>query len=146
GMEATSEQWLAKQIVADPRFAQSAVAIVWKGLLGTEPLTEPFDASMPGYEEALKAFEVQDRVIKKIAQKFADSNYNLKVVFREIIKTDYFRAKNVRGELDESRALELAQLGTAQYLPPEQLNRKIEAVTGYPWRRNPGDPDYLLNA
>jgi hypothetical protein len=118
---------------------------VWKGLIGKEPLNEPFDAAMPGFEQALKAFEVQDRVIKGIAQKFKDNNYNLKVVFREIIKTDYFRAKNVRGELGEERALELASLGTARYLTPEQLARKIEAVTGYPWRQNPDSTDLLLN-
>src|SRR5690606_26774562 len=57
GSEATSEQWLAKQLTADPRFAQAAVAIIWKGLLGTSPLTEPFDAALPGYEADLKAFE-----------------------------------------------------------------------------------------
>jgi hypothetical protein len=30
-------------------------------------------------------------------------------------------------------------LGTAQYLTPEQLERKIEAVTGYPWAGGPND-------
>ncbi|MBZ5715200.1 DUF1588 domain-containing protein [Nannocystis pusilla] len=145
GQEAKSEQWLAKQLVADDRFAQAAVTIVWKGLTGNDPLNEPFDAAMPGFEEALKAFEVQDRVIKGIAKKFKENNYNLKVVFREIIKTDYFRATNVRGELEDGRARELANLGTAQHLTPEQLARKIEAVTGYPWRNGPGDSDYLLN-
>lgn len=145
GDDAKAEQWLAKQIVEDQRFAQAAVYIVWKGLLGEDPLTEPLDAALPGYEQALKAFEVQDRLIKGIAAKFTENNFNLKVVFREIIKTDYFRAKNVGGEVDEERALELAHLGTAQYLPPEQLNRKIEAVTGYPWRYGPGEPDLLLN-
>ncbi|MDC0666723.1 DUF1588 domain-containing protein [Nannocystis radixulma] len=145
GSEAKSEQWLAKQLVADDRFAQAAVNIVWKGLTGNDPLNEPFDAAMPGFEEALKAFEVQDRVIKGIAKKFKENNYNLKIVFREIIKTDYFRATNVRGEVEESRARELADIGTAQHLSPEQLARKIEAVTGYPWRNAPGDSDYLLN-
>lgn len=145
GEEAKAEPWLAAQIVADARFAQAAVGIVWKGLLGEDPLTEPLDSALPGYEETLKAFEVQDRLIKSIAQKFADNGYNLKVIFREIIKTDYFRAKNVRGELDEERAKEVVHLGTAQYLSPEQLGRKIEAVTGYPWRYNVNDSDLLLN-
>ena len=146
GQEASSEQWLAKQMSADARFAQAAVAIVWKGLLGTAPLVEPTDPALPGYEAGLKAFEVQDRVIKGIGHKFVENNYNLKVVFREIIKTDFFRAANVAGEIEEDRAAELAQLGTAQYLSPEQLNRKIEAVTGYPWRQNPDSSDLLLNA
>lgn len=141
----SSEQWLAQQIVADDRFAQSAVHIVWKGLLGQEPLTEPFDASQPDYPEALEAFQVQDRVIQSIAAKFRDNGYNLKHVFREVIKTDYFRAKNVKGELDDLRKNELAELGTAQYLTPEQLERKIEAVTGYPWAPGPDQTPFLLN-
>jgi hypothetical protein len=145
GQEATSEQWLAQQLVADERFSRAAVNIVWKGVMGSEPLTEPFDAAQPGYAEALKAFEVQDRLLKGIAKKFADSNYNLKVVFKEIIKTDYFRAKNVVGEIEESRALEIEKLGTAHFLTPEQLNRKIEAVTGYPWRGQPDQQDLLLD-
>ena len=141
----SSEQWLAQQIVADDRFAQSAVNIVWKGLLGQDPLSEPFDASQPDYPEALEAFQVQDRVIQSIAKKFRDNGYNLKHVFREVIKTDYFRAKNMRGELDETRTREVAELGTAQYLTPEQLERKIEAVTGYPWAGGPNDTPVLLN-
>jgi hypothetical protein len=141
----SSEQWLAQQIVASDRFAQSAVNIVWKGLLGQDPLTEPFDASQPDYPQALEAFQVQDRVIQSIAAKFRDNGYNLKHVFREVIKTDYFRAKNIAGELDEERASEVASLGTAQYLTPEQLERKIEAVTGYPWAGGPNDTPVLLN-
>jgi len=141
----SSEQWLAQQLVADDRFAQSAVHIVWKGLLGQDPLSEPFDATQPDYPDALAAFQVQDRVIQSIAAKFRDNGYNLKHVFREVIKTDYFRAKNVKGELDDARANELADLGTAQYLPPELLERKIEAVTGYPWSNGPGQTPFLLN-
>jgi hypothetical protein len=145
GQEKSAEQWLASQLIADDRFAQSAVYIVWKGLTGQAPLQEPFDATQPDYPQALSAFQVQDRVIKSIAAKFRDNGYNLKHVFREIIKTDYFRAKNVKGEVTDERKLELAELGTAQYLTPEQLNRKIEAVTGYPWAPGPDQTPFLLN-
>ena len=145
GEEKKSEQWLAKQIVADDRFARSAVRVVWKGLIGQDFLSEPFDAARPDYVEALNAYQVQDRVITSIANKFRDNNHNLKIVFKEIIKTDYFRAKNVKGELDDSRKFALANLGTAMYLGPEQLNRKIEAVTGYPWRPGADQPDFLTN-
>ena len=145
GSEKTSEQWLAQQIVADDRFAQSAVRIVWKGLTGQDLLGEPFDAAQPDYVAALEAYQVQDRIVKSIAAKLRSNNYNLKLVFKEIIKTDYFRAKNVKGELDEQRKQELASLGTAQFMTPEQLDRKIEAVTGYPWRPNRDQPDLLTN-
>lgn len=145
GEEKKSEQWLAKQVVADDRFARSAVRIVWKGVTGQDLLSEPSDANQPDYVEALNAFQVQDRVITSIANKLRENKYNLKLVFKEIIKTDYFRAKNVKGELDEARKNELSNLGTAQYLGPEQLNRKIEAVTGYPWRQGKDGADYLTN-
>ncbi|MBA3550488.1 MAG: DUF1588 domain-containing protein [Nannocystis sp.] len=149
GDEKIAEQWLAKQIVADDRFSQSAVRVVWKGLTGQDLLTEPFDAAHPDYVHALEAYQVQDRVVKSISAKLRDNNYDLKLVFKEIIKTDYFRAKNVRlpadGVLDDDRKAELATLGTAQYMTPEQLDRKIEAVTGYPWRPNRDQPDFLTN-
>ena len=145
GEEKKSEQWLAKQIVADDRFARSAVRIVWNGLIGQDLLSEPFDATQPDYVEALNAYQVQDRVVTSIADKLRTNNYNLKIVFKEIIKTDYFRAKNVKGELDDSRKYELADLGTAMVLGPEQLNRKIEAVTGYPWSPGPVQEDFLTN-
>ncbi len=145
GQEKTAEQWLAKQIVADDRFARAAVRIVWNGLIGQDLLAEPFDAAQPDYVEALEAYQVQDQVVTSIADKLRANNYNLKIVFKEIIKTDYFRAKNVKGELDESRQYELANLGTATYMSPEQLNRKIEAITGYPWRPNPTSADFLTN-
>jgi hypothetical protein len=61
GDEKIAEQWLAKQIVADDRFAQSAVRAVWTGLTGQELLSEPFDAAHPDYVQALEAFQVQDR-------------------------------------------------------------------------------------
>jgi len=150
GQEKQAEQWLAKQIVADDRFAQSAVRVVWKGLTGQELLAEPFDANHPDYVHALEAFQVQDRVVKSIAAKLRSNNYNLKLVFKEVIKTDYFRARNVRtkdgGPLSDERKAELGDLGTANYLSPEQLDRKIEAVTGYPWRPNRDQPDFLTNA
>lgn len=145
GEEAKSEQWLGKQIAADDRFAISAVHIVWKGLLGRAPLTEPNDPNLPGYEEDHKAYEVEDRLIKGIAQKLRDNNYNLKMVFKEIVKTTYFRAANAVGEVDESRARELKDIGTAHYLAPEALHRKIASVTGYPWQYNPNDTPLLLN-
>ena len=80
-------------------------------------------------------------------QKFIDSGYNLKVVFKELVKTPYYRAYNAK-DLDEARELELAQLGTGRLLIPEQLHRKVEAVTGQPWRTREGDggTDLLLDA
>jgi hypothetical protein len=46
---------------------------------------------------------------------------------------------------DERKAGARVNLGTAQFMTPEQLDRKIEAVTGYPWRPNRDQPDLLTN-
>lgn len=137
-------QWLAKQVVEDPRFAMSAVLIMFKGLSGQDPLKEPSNPNDEGYLEGIRAARVQADIFNGIVAKFAESNYNLKTVVKEIVKTPYYRAYDAEG-LDETRELELAEVGTGRLLIPEQLNRKIIAATGYPWRgMNVDNADYLL--
>lgn len=125
--------WLAEKVTADRRFAIAAIHTMYKGLSGDDPLTMPTEPSEEGYLEAIRAAEMQAKIFDDIATKFIDSNYNLKTVIKEIVKTPYYRAYNATG-LDETRELELAKLGTGRLLIPEQLHRKIEAVTGQPWR------------
>lgn len=136
-----SEQWLAQQLVADPRFAISPVHILFKGLSGQEPLREPSDVNDEHYLQAIRAFDVQSKIFQEIADKFVADNWNLKSVVKEIIKSPYYRAANATG-LSPEREAELAQVGTGRLLTPEQLHRKVEAITGQPWRRN--DTDFLL--
>ncbi|HET6582685.1 MAG TPA: DUF1592 domain-containing protein [Nannocystaceae bacterium] len=135
--------WMTAQAVQDRRFALSAVHIVWKGLSGDDPIQPPRDPHEEGYLEGIRAADMQTKIFDEVVQKFIDSGYNLKVIVKELVKTPYYRAYNASG-LDESRTLELAQLGTGRLLIPEQLHRKIEAVTGQPWRSQ-DQPDYLLD-
>jgi len=137
-----SEQWLAQQLVQDPRFAIAPVHVLFKGLSGQEPLREPSDVNDPSYLAKIRAFDVQSKVFQDIANKFVEDNYNLKTVVKEIIKTPYYRAANATG-LSPEREAELAEVGTGRLLTPEQLHRKVEAITGQPWRR-PDGSDYLL--
>lgn len=134
-------QWLAEQIVADPRFAIAPVHIMFKGLSGQTPLREPSDATHPDYLAQIRAFDVQAKVFQGIADQFVEDNYNLKTVVKEIVKTPYYRAANAT-DLTPEREADLADLGTGRLLTPEQLHRKIETMTGQPWRN--GDTDYLL--
>src|SRR5690606_31087823 len=138
-------QWLADRIKNDPRFALSAVHIVYKGLTGQNPLQDPDDPQAPGYLEAIKAAKSQRAEFSRIAEAFVAGGYNLKIVFRELIKTPYYRAHNASVDLEPSRAAELADIGTGRLLTPEQLNRKIVATTGFPFRGNVQDTDYLLD-
>lgn len=140
--KARAEQWLAQQIVADPRFAIAPVHILFRGLSGQEPLREPSDVNDEFYLAKIRAFEVQSGVFQEIAAEFAESNYNLKTVVKAIIKTPYYRAANASG-LTPEREAELAEVGTGRLLTPEQLHRKVEAITGQPWRN--GDTNFLLS-
>jgi hypothetical protein len=149
-----SEQWLASQVIADPRFAASMVGIVFFGLTGDEPLHEPTDPAAPDYLAKLVAFDVQNAELSRIADEFVASNFDIKLVFREIIKSPYYRAKAFEPTWDEETAAspeaaqklaELGPVGTARWLTPEQLERKIRAVTGYPWQRSLYDTNYLLS-
>jgi hypothetical protein len=143
-LSTTSLGWMTAQAVEDRRFAMSAVHVMWKGLSGDDPIKPPTDPHDEGYLEGIRAAEMQQKIFDEVVQAFIDSDYNLKTVVKELVKTPYYRAYNATG-LDEVRELELAQLGTGRLLIPEQLHRKIEAVTGQPWRPNAESSDFLLD-
>lgn len=137
-------RWLGEQLIADRRFPVAMIQIVYSGLSGQEPLRQPSDPNAPDFAHASKAFDIQQELFTEISDKFVEDNYSLKTLVKEVVKSPYYRAVNAT-ELDEDRALELAEIGTGRLLTPEQLNRKIEAVTGFKWRRNANSDDYLLN-
>jgi len=143
-------QWGVREIVQDPRFALSAVYIMFEGLSGQKPLTEPDNPEDVNYLGGMEAAKTQRTVFNDIAQQFTDDNYNLKVVIKEIIKSPYYRAYNYEAiGLDEDaaqqRLYELENVGMGRLLTPEQLNRKIKAVTGIAWSDGPDSTDYLLS-
>ncbi|MGB5810251.1 MAG: hypothetical protein WBG86_06955, partial [Polyangiales bacterium] len=91
-----------------------------------------------------RAYELQQAILKTIQKRFVDSNYNFKVLIREIVMSPYFRAANATA-LTPEMEIELSTFGTARLLPPEHLNRKIEATMGASWRQRPDRTDYLLD-
>lgn len=139
-------QWMVREAVQDRRFAISAIHLIYRGLTGQNPLKEPDDPQAEGYLEAISAAKKQFEVFDEIAQKFIDDGYNLKTVFKELIKSPYYRANNASTVLDSGRSLELKDVGTGHLLTPEQLARKVQATTGYPWRPDRDNAvDYLLD-
>ena len=128
----SSIQWLAQKVSADPRFALAAVFIMYEGLTGAKPLIAPSDGKAEGFKQEFKSYLAQYTTFNHIAKDFIGSNYNLKSVVVGILKSPYFRAVNAVGA-DAVRQLELGDLGMGQFNIPEQLDRKIMAVTGYPW-------------
>jgi hypothetical protein len=139
-----SLQWLARQITRDRRFALSAVHTMFTALTGQDPLAPPGDQNAANYEVQLAAYDAQREFLDVIVEDFIEARYNLKSVIKNIVLSPYFRAVDldVRGQ---ERVDELSNLGTGRLLTPEQLNRKIQAVTGYPWRSRPDRVDYLLS-
>jgi hypothetical protein len=144
-------QWGVRQIVQDPRFALSAVYIMFEGLSGQKPLSEPDNPDDENYLGGIEAAKTQRDVFNDIAQQFTDANYNLKVVIKEIIKSPYYRAYNYEAiglddDAAQQRLHELENVGMGRLLPPEQLHRKIAAVTGLEWNTGGDNPtSYLLS-
>jgi hypothetical protein len=137
---ATSLRWLAEQITADPRFAAGAVKFWFPAVFGQTPLAPPVDSGDANYPTRLRAWSAQDELIRGFAERFADGSagtgahgvLNLKDLLVDMVTSPMFRADAVAA-LDDERADELAEIGAARLLTPEQLNRKLAATTGYTW-------------
>ncbi len=132
-------RWLTSELVQDSKFSLAMVQLVYKGLTGQEPLTEPTEPEDVDYLARIRAFEAQDHVFKQIAEGFTGSEYDLRFIIKELVKSPYFRAVNAEGDLDDQRAMELHDMGTARLLPPEALHRRLISTVGFAWRKNGND-------
>ena len=136
-----SLQWLANQIVADPRFAEATVKFWWPALMGVEVLTPPEDESDTDFQARLTASTAQLAEVRRLAEAFRQGiaggrAYNGRDLLAEIALTPWFRAESV-AEADPVRDAALAHAGVERLLTPEELDRKTEAITGYVWGRQP---------
>ncbi len=144
-----SLRWLAQEIVLDPRFAKGTVHFWYEGLFGRKPLAMPFDEADPAFTAKLRAYNLQDAIFDQVAEAFRNDQgngaYNLKDMLVELVLSPWFRAETV-ADLTDERRIELAELGMGRLLTPEQLNRKLAAVTGTAWPRfdNPSDRYFLI--
>jgi hypothetical protein len=134
-----SLQWLAERITADELFALSAVHTAYEGLTGQAPLKAPNDPNADDFDARTAMFNAQNGEFEQLAAQFRDSDYNYKLLIKRIVTSGWFRAVDAEEDIAE-----YAEVGTARFLTPELLNRKIEAVTTRPWDR--GDQRaYLLD-
>lgn len=133
----SSLAWMAREAVKDERFSIATVHTALHGVTGLDLL----DAARVGDDPAKKeAYATQRRFVAATAAKFRESDYNVKTVFEEVAMSDYFRTVGA----DESAGPgALHHGGTAHLLTPEELTRKILAVTGVAWADNNGR-HYLL--
>lgn len=142
-------QWLGPRVGSDPRFALSAVYTIFTGMTGQPPPIAPSDRSSPDFDKEFEAYLAIYSEFSKIAHEFKDSNFDLKVIFKKVIHSPYYRAKNSQPLTDDQKS-KLGGLGMGRFITPEQLHRKVWAVTGYPWRPRAFEDggwsnDYLLN-
>lgn len=140
----SSLAWLADQIVADERFALSAVYAIYTGLVGRAPLANPTDRSDPRFQNRLDFYNLEQAFLRRVTDVFVEQNYALKSIVPEIVASPFYRAAS-SGGLDPDEEVTLEPLGTARLLTPEELDAKLRATLGQPWKRRGPDNNLLLH-
>ena len=134
-----SLQWLARQIVADPRFAEATVKFWWPALMGSEVAEPPAEQGDADFEGQLLAANSQGAEVRRLSDGFRQgfnggARYNLKDLLVEMVLSDWFRAGTMFG-VDPIRQVALRDAGAKRILVPEELARKTAAITGIQWGR-----------
>ena len=134
-----SIQWLARQIAADPRFAEATVRFWWPGIFGHEVILPPEDSSDSDYQGQLLASQAQAAEVSRLAEAFRNGiaggrPFNAKDLLVEIVLSPWFRAETLAVE-DPVRESALRHAGMERLLTPEELKRKTDAITGFVWGR-----------
>jgi hypothetical protein len=138
-------QWLGERTAKDPRFAVAMVEHVYYLLLGRKVLLPAEDIDDPMFGPKRRAYREQRSLIQATAQRFIQSDFNLKVVFHELVKSDFYRADALATvAASPQRLAELDDIGVVRLLTPEQLERKLQAIFGERWGRL-GDQESKLN-
>ena len=136
-----SLQWLARQIVADDRFATATVRFWWPAIMGSEVAEPPEDATDLDFKGRLLAANAQRNEVERLADGFRSGfpgsfyTYNLKDLLTEIVLSKWFRADGVTDE-HPVRRVALHGAGARRLLTPEELDRKTAALTGVRWGRH----------
>ena len=134
-----SLRWLARKIVADPRFAEATVKFWWPAIMGSEVAEPPAEEGDADFEGQLLAANSQSAEVRRLAHGFRQgfhggSPYNLKDLLVEIVVSKWFRA-DALAVADPVRRAALRDAGARRLLTPEELARKTAALTGYQWGR-----------
>jgi hypothetical protein len=129
-------RWLGEQTATDPRFAVAMSEHVYYILMGRTVLRPPADIDDPLFAARRRAYQAQRKLIEQAAERFSRENFNLKVLFEELVLSDFYRADGLAvAELPADRQAELEDVGLVRMLSPEQIERKIVAIFGKPWGR-----------
>jgi hypothetical protein len=118
--------WLGAQLPKDRRFGISVAQVMYKGLVGDEPITFPQDKAAPDYAERVRAYNIQNDWFVKVGDEFAANKFDLRKLVVAIVKSAYFRAST--GDTTKDGLHQ--GLGQGRILTPEMLGRKYRATTG----------------
>lgn len=118
--------WLAAQIPQDARFGISVAQVMYRGIVGDDPLTFPDNPAAPDYADRVRAFNIQNDWLVRVGAKFQENKYDLRKLVVDIVKSPYFRA--VTGDTTKDGIHQ--GLGQGRLLTPEMLGRKYRATTG----------------
>ncbi len=118
--------WLGAQIPRDPRFGVSIAQVMYRGIIGEEPLTFPQDKAAPDYEDRVRSFTIQNDWFVKVGAEFTANQYDLRKLVLAIVRSNYFRARSGDTAKDGLHQ----GLGQGRLLGPEMLGRKYRATTG----------------
>ncbi len=132
-----SIQWLAEKFVKDPRFGYGTVYFWYPAVMGRDAYTLPENPEDFDYESKLAAYSVEQEMLQDVAARFVAGSagngaHNLKDLLVDLTLSDHFRA-NAVDAITSAQETELDQIGTGKLLTPEQLNRKLESITGFRW-------------
>ena len=129
-------QWLGERTARDPRFATAMVEHVYYILMGRRVMRPPQDIEHPMFAARRRAYRQQRQMIRTVAEQFTASGFDLKVAFRAIIASPFYRADGLAAAIDNpQRRAQLEDIGLVRLLTPEQLERKLEALFGQRWGR-----------
>ncbi|BCE03507.1 hypothetical protein [Marinicellulosiphila megalodicopiae] len=122
-------QWLANKIVKDERFLTGTVKFWYPVIFGTDPINAPVNTSDANYSERAQIYEYQQNLIKDLASDFRFRKLNLKDLLVDMVLSDQYRALD-RKDINTNTEF---VAGQGVLLTPEQLDRKIYAVTQLGW-------------
>ncbi len=131
-----SLQWLGQETAKDPRFAVAMVEHVYYLLMGRKVMPAPQDIDDPNFTPKRRAYLELRKEIRNLAVRFAKENFNLKVVFKGLAASPFYRVDGLTEAVkNPARRAELDDIGLTRLLTPEQLERKVLAVFGQRWGR-----------
>ena len=100
--------------------------VTYRGVVGRPVLPYPSYDDAATFGDRFDGWNVQDQAVRALAAGLVTSKYDLKALIRAITKSPLFRAATVPNTLPAALS---AEIGAGHLLTPEELDRKIAALT-----------------